>query len=402
MKIKPIFLILALVVLAGFLLINQSIKSFGPSSADEEVAVVEPVINDRLMQIEITPNATYGVLMEQAGISNSTSSAILTASKEVYDLAKIRVDRTLDLYFEPETDNFKQLVYQIDSEEELFVTLTEGQWLAERKPIDYEIKVKNVEGELETSLYEWALASDVDIRAIIELADAYQWTIDFAMDPRIGDTFKFIYEERYRGGEYKMPGQVLAGKYVNQGEEHYVYYFEETEENKGFFDPDGNSVQKMFLKAPIQYKYITSGYTTGLRCLESYGLCTGHRAIDYAAPIGTPIRAVGDGTVTYAGLSSVGYGNLTSIRHNGTYSTNYAHQSRIIVRYGQKVKQGEIIGYVGSTGLSTGPHLHYEMVKHGVKINPLAEVLPPGEPIKEENKVRFFEVIKKYQEILEG
>jgi murein DD-endopeptidase MepM/ murein hydrolase activator NlpD len=158
----------------------------------------------------------------------------------------------------------------------------------------------------------------------------------------------------------------------------------------------------MFLKAPVAFKYISSGYTTGTRVVMEIGLSGPHRAIDYAAAIGTPIRAVGDGTVTFAGWSSVGYGYLTSIRHNGTYSTNYAHQSKIAVRVGQKVKQGDIIGYVGSTGYSTGPHLHYEMVKHGAKIDPLKEILPPGKPIAEENQERFFSEKAKYDEMLDS
>lgn len=273
-------------------------------------------------------------------------------------------------------------------------------WKAEIIPIPYEIKIKTAQGEVETSMYQAAIDNNIDIRAIIELANAFQWTIDFAMDPRIGDTFKFIYEERYLDGEYVMPGKILAGQYINAGEKYEVYYFEESEDNIGFFDADGNSVQKMFLKAPVEFRYISSGYTTGKRVVMELGMSGPHRAIDYAAPLGTPIRAVGDGTVTFAGWNSHGYGNLTSIRHNATYSTNYAHQSKIIVKVGQKVKQGEVIGYVGSTGNSTGPHLHFEMVKNGVKINPLEEVLPPGKPIKEENRERFFNEIKKWQEML--
>jgi murein DD-endopeptidase MepM/ murein hydrolase activator NlpD len=158
-------------------------------------------------------------------------------------------------------------------------------------------------------------------------------------------------------------------------------------------------VQKIFLKAPVAFKYISSGYTTGNRVIMEYGLSGPHLAIDYAAPIGTPIRTVGDGTVIFAGWKN-GYGYFTSVRHNGTYTTNYAHQSKIAVRVGQKVKQGETIGYVGSTGYSTGPHLHFEMVKNGVKINSLKEVLPPGEAIKEENQARFFEAIREWQGIL--
>jgi len=153
----------------------------------------------------------------------------------------------------------------------------------------------------------------------------------------------------------------------------------------------------MFLKAPLSFKYISSGFTTGQRYVAAFDVSTGHRAIDYAATIGTPIRTVGDGTISFAGWNGP-YGYMVKVRHNSTYSTNYAHMSKMAVRTGEKVKQGDVIGYVGSTGFSTGPHLHYEMVKNGVKINPLNEVLPPGKPIKEENKERFFNSIKEYQE----
>jgi murein DD-endopeptidase MepM/ murein hydrolase activator NlpD len=267
-------------------------------------------------------------------------------------------------------------------------------------PIPYEVKIRIAQGQIESSMYQAALDSEIDIRAIIELANAFQWSIDFAMDPRVGDTFKFIYEERFLDNKYIRPGKILAGKYINDGQAFYVYYFKESEKNIGFFDELGNSVQKMFLKAPVAYKYISSGYTTGPRYIAAFRMYTpDHRAIDYAAAMGTPIRAVGDGTVTYAGWKK-SYGYFVSLHHNATYSTNYAHLSKPIVTRGQKVKQSQVIGYVGSTGFSTGPHLHFEMVKHGIKINPLREILPPGKPIKEENKERYFVAIRPYQEIL--
>ena len=154
------------------------------------------------------------------------------------------------------------------------------------------------------------------------------------------------------------------------------------------------------MKNPVSFKYISSGFTTGSRYISAFNISTGHRAIDYAAAAGTPIRAVGDGQVTSAGWNSKGYGNLTKIRHNGTYSTNYAHQSKIYVRYGQYVKQGDIIGTVGSTGLSTGPHLHYEMVKFGTKVNPLTVELPSNEAVDDDKLEEFKNSIISYQQQL--
>ncbi|OGY50941.1 MAG: hypothetical protein A3J59_00340 [Candidatus Buchananbacteria bacterium RIFCSPHIGHO2_02_FULL_56_16] len=401
-KLAIVILIVGLLGTAALWRSNVVSSSQTPAAPDQ---AAEPRPTDRMVEIPIVENSTFGNLMAEAEIDSTITQAILEASSEVYDLSSIRVGRTLQLHFDIATDEFTQLVYQISSEADLSVTRHRDDagittWVAERKPIDYEVKIKTISGTIETSMYDAALKQGIDERAIIAAADAFQWSVDFALDPRVGDTFTFIYEERYRDGQYVMPGTVLGGVYRNAGTVNQAYYFAESDENTGYFDENGNSVQKLFLKAPVAYRYISSGFTTGRRYIQAFNISTGHRAIDYAAAAGTPIRAVGDGTVTFAGWSSQGYGRLTSIRHNGTYSTNYAHQSKIIVKVGQKVSQGRTIGYVGSTGLSTGPHLHYEMVKNGVKINPLLEVLPPGTPIKEENKQRFFDAIKPYQEQL--
>lgn len=366
---------------------------------------------DREEKIEIIDGATFGSLMDSVGIDYSTTMDIYNSAKPLYDLVNVRLGNFLVLVFDKGSNKFKELIYKIDSEEELHVFLQSGseeqiassttRWQAKVIPIKYDVKIKEASGIVESSMYQAALDNNIDERAIIELANVFQWTIDFAMDPRVGDTFRFVYEERYLNGEYVMPGRILAGEYTNAGQKYYAYYFEGSQDNKGYFDENGNSVQKMFLKAPVAFKYITSGFTTGKRYVEEFNVSTGHRAIDYAAPLGTPIRAVGDGTVISAGWSNVGYGNFTSIRHNGTYITNYAHQSKILVKKGQKVSQGEIIGYVGSTGFSTGPHLHFEMVKNGAKVNSLREVLPSGKEIADENKQRFLQEIEKFKEFLE-
>jgi len=388
---------------------SASEKKLEPGDQQVEQIVVTktqpPVKKDRILEVEVVGGSTYGVLMENAGLSNAESMAIYETSKPVYDLVQVNVGRFIQLVFDADMDILKELIYKINTVEELHVSKSmdseseQSIWIAEIKPIPYDVKIKTAKGKIETSMYEEAMNNNIDERAIINFANAFQWTIDFAMDPRVGDKFKFVYEERYLDGEYIMPGKVLAGEYINEGESFRVYYFEESEDNKGYFDEEGNSVQKMFLKAPLSFKYISSGFTTGRRFVAAFNVSTGHRAIDYAATYGTPIRTVGDGTVTYAGWNGP-FGYFVRVRHNSTYTTNYAHQSSVAVRKGQRVKQGDIIGYVGSSGFSTGPHLHYEMVKNGVKINPMYEVLPPGEPIKEENQERFFEEIKKYQEML--
>lgn len=404
-KYKKILGLLFIAAVLAFFLWPKALKSpkadeAGVALLQQEIIIEPEVQPDRVQYLEIVDDSTYGILMAEAGISPNVYMELYDLAYDVYDLAKIRVGRTLNLVFDKDTDEFKQLVYQIDTEEELYVSRQGEGWKAERVPIDYEVKIKTASGKIETSMYQAALDAGIDIRAIIDLANVFQWSVDFSMDVQKGDEFIFIYEERYRGGEYVMPAQIFAGKFVNSDEAFYAFYFEESKENAGYFDEQGNSVQRMFLKAPVEYRYISSGYTTGKRYVEAFNVSTGHRAIDYAAKTGTPVRSVGDGKVAYAGWKK-DYGNFISIRHNATYTTNYAHLSGFAVSSGEKVKQGDTIGYVGSTGFSTGPHLHYEMVKNGVKVNPLREVLPPGEPIKEENMERFLAVMEKYKKELD-
>ncbi len=398
-KLKIIILVLIILLCGGFLYFLNYQKNINQekNSILEEKIVESPYYETSL---KIEPECTYGELMTQAEICNATSTIIFETAQDIYDLSKIRIGREIKLFKDKQTNELKQLIYRIDTEEELYVTLQEdGTWQAERKPIEYEVKIKTSQGTIESSLYETGLEQNLDEVAIIELAEVFQWTIDFAMNIRTGDYFKFIYEERYLNGEYIMPGNILAAKFINDGKEYSAYYFENSAGEYGYFNEQGESMQKIFLKAPVAYKYISSGFTTGLRYVEAFNVATKHRAIDYAAPIGTPIKAVGDGTVVYAGWNGA-YGNFISIRHNEVYTTNYAHLSRYAVKYGQKVSQGQTIGYVGSTGFSTGPHVHYEMVKYGTKINPQTEDFPSTDGIKEEEMESFQRIVEKYQEKL--
>jgi murein DD-endopeptidase MepM/ murein hydrolase activator NlpD len=396
-----------LIIAGGLLIIILGISLFyrlfifeknNRQKNQEEAAPAKPPENKK--SVEINSGDTYSQLMSQSGVETTTAGAIFQAAAPVYGLEKIRAGYALELIYNLDGSELEKLVYKIDSEEEIIVVKNASStWDAEIKPIPYEVKIVTKGGEVKTSMYAAALENNIDERAIIALADAFQWTIDFALDPRVGDKFKFIYEERYLDGKYAMPGQVLAGVYTNDGKESRVYYFSEDADNTGYFDENGNSAQKMFLKAPVSFKYISSGFTTGLRYVEAFNVSTGHRAVDYAAAAGTPIRSVGDGTVIFAAYNGA-YGNMVKVQHNGTYTTNYGHMSKFAVKKGAKVKQGQTIGYVGSTGFSTGPHLHYEMVKNGVKVNPLQEVLPPGKAVRPENQARFAAEIQKWQEML--
>ena len=395
-----IYLFFGLLSLAGILFwqyeLNKAIDAKSRLLASAQ-AVTLPVRVEKKIEVAVAGGDVFETVGTRIGLDQKTCYQIYDQTKDVYDLAKLKAGNKFIFYYGLD-NRMKKIVYGVDADRELTIDYdtASSTWCANLAEIVYEIKEKTVNGALDassSSLYLSALVAGADEGAVLEFASSLEWNIDFALDPRIGDKYKFVYEARYRNGQYVMPGRVLAGAYLNDGQLYETFYFEESTDNAGYFDAKGNSVQKMFLKAPLAFKYISSPFTTGLRYLELFNISTGHRAVDYAAAYGTPIRAVGDGTVTFAGWSSAGYGYLTTVRHNATYSTNYGHQSKIIVKRGQRVKQGQVIGYVGSTGLSTGSHLHFEMVKNGVKINPSKEILPPGKPIGAAKKSEFEKIV---------
>src|SRR3989339_1323527 len=223
---KNIFLailILGILMLAGLFFFNKN--------ASHQAKVVQEVVAeelDREMALTIESGMTFSIVCEQAGVDYALMNDILASAQDIYDLSKVRAGKEIKFIFDKDTDQFKELIYPIDSEEELYVVKTaEGLLTAERKVIDYEIKIKTVEGTIDSSLYQSALDQNIDIRAIIELADVFAWTVDFGMGIRVGDTYKFIYEERYRDGKYIMPGKIIAAKFVNDGKIIEGYYFYE-------------------------------------------------------------------------------------------------------------------------------------------------------------------------------
>lgn len=343
---------------------------------------------DSVLKTKIPSGVTFVEFARWLGVATDTAAAVLENAKNKYNLAKIISGRELALTFDSFSGGLKKLVYNIDSEERLIVDV-EGESKVEKIP--YEIKEKEADGVIASSLYEAMTSAGYDERLVLALAEMFAWQVDFVADTREGDNFKVIYEERYLDGEYVMPGKILAARYTNDGETFYGYWFE-----SGYYDQDGNSLQKQFLKAPLQYKYISSGYSYG-RVNPVTRKVAPHRGIDYAAPAGTPAVSVGDGTVVQAGWNGP-YGISTLIRHNDTYQSRYGHFSRLAkgIKVGAKVKQGQIVGYVGSTGESTGPHLHYEMHKFGSHVNPFRIEVPPGDPVNNKDRGKFEEIVKSF------
>lgn len=362
-------------------------------------ALIFQTNTDLVVTKEIISGSTFSTVAFDAGLATSTVASILDSAKKVYDLALIRAGKDLVFVFDKETNGLKELNYDISTEERLIIqnisTSTEV-WQAERKPIDYEVQIAEAEGIIESSLYETMIGQGIDGRVVIALAEVFAWQIDFAGEIQKGDSFKVIYEKRFLDGNYVMPGKILAAKFIASGEEYKGFYFKGSDGKEGYYDDNGKSLEKVFLKSPIQYRYVSSGFSYK-RVNPVTGGVSAHRAIDYVAPSGTPVVSIGDGTVIQAGWNGA-YGISVKVRHNDTYTTVYGHFSSVArgIKRGVSVKQGQVIGYVGSTGQSTGPHLHYEVHKFDVLINPFNIVVPDGKPILESDKSLFEEAKKAY------
>jgi murein DD-endopeptidase MepM/ murein hydrolase activator NlpD len=254
---------------------------------------------------------------------------------------------------------------------------------AEKEPLATERRLCSVKGTLSSSLSEDLNELGVGDAVVSKLADIFAWDINFFVDPRKGDTFEVVFEQLYREGRFVTYGDVLAAKYTNNGETHYAYAVPEADGRLVYYNNKGASLQKQFLKAPLKYKRISSGYSPNRRH-PVLGIVRPHLGIDYAAPTGTQVFAAADGNVSFAGVNG-GYGKYVTIRHGNAFETSYGHLHQISrgIRTGVRVHQGELIGLVGSTGLSTGPHLDYRMRKGGRYINPQTLNLPSRESLPE-------------------
>jgi murein DD-endopeptidase MepM/ murein hydrolase activator NlpD len=254
------------------------------------------------------------------------------------------------------------------------------------RPVD--IRTSGTHGVIQSSLFEAGTSAGMTDRMTMDMAGIFEWDIDFIQDVRTGDEFTVIYEELWRDGVKLRDGAIVAAEFVNQGKSFRAARFSDTGGRADYYAPDGRSLRKAFIRAPLNFTRISSPFNPSRRH-PVLNTIRAHRGVDYAAPTGTPVRAAGDGKVLFRGVQG-GYGNTMVVQHGGNITTLYGHLSRFgTARVGTRVRQGEVIGYVGMTGLATGPHLHYEYRVNGVHRNPRTVALPPAEPIPAEQQAAF-------------
>ena len=343
----------------------------------------------------IKKNQYLSEIMKKQNVDYGTIVHIERNHKDVFDIRKIKPGHKHTFLLSRDSLATPLFwIYEIDKTNFVVFSLTDSltAWRDE-KAVD--IKTEHIEGVINTSLWNAIKDANGDANLTMELSDIYSWTVDFfGIQP--GDTFKVVYENRYIHDECIGMGKILACYLNNAGSKHYAYYFEQNG-NGQYFDENGANLRKAFLKAPLNYRRISSTFSNARRHPVTK-VVRPHHGVDYAAPTGTPVVTVGDGTVIEKGWDKKGGGNYLKIRHNSTYTTTYMHLNGFAkgIQKGSKVKQGDLIGYVGSTGISTGPHLDFRLNKNGTYINPLTFNPPSAEPVSEDNKVAFEEVIKMY------
>ena len=244
-----------------------------------------------------------------------------------------------------------------------------------------EMRLRTVRGRIETSLFEAVAAAGAHDQIAVALADIFGWDVDFVLDVRPGDTFVVTYPEIWRDGVYIKDGPIQAAEFMNQGRDFQAVRYTDPDGDAHYYTPEGRSLHRAFLRAPVEFSRVSSGFNLA-RYHPILNLIRAHKGVDYAAPIGTPVRAAGDGVVRFAGVAG-GYGNMVEIEHGHGITTVYGHLSRFAhgTRAGTHVAQGSVIAYVGMTGLATGPHLHYEYRVNGVFKNPQTVSLPAASPI---------------------
>ncbi|MGE5738270.1 MAG: peptidoglycan DD-metalloendopeptidase family protein [Betaproteobacteria bacterium] len=331
---------------------------------------------------------TIGSLLARAAVDDPAAMEFLRTDPSARALYQLRPGRALKVATDDD-GRLAGLRFLAGNGEILSVGRSAQGFTTQREAAPADTRVTMRAGEIETSLFAAADAADLPDAITLALADVFEGDIDFYHDLRRGDRFIVLYETRYVDGEPAGTGRILAAEFVNRGVAVHAFLWQAPDGSEGYYDETGRSSRKSFLRSPMEFSRITSGFTQG-RFHPIMHTMRAHRGTDFAAPMGTPVRATADGVVTVAGEQN-GYGNVVILQHDGRYTTVYAHLSRFAedIRGGARIRQGDTLGYVGQTGWATGPHLHYELRVDGEPQDALTAALPMATPVSDDQRPAF-------------
>lgn len=333
---------------------------------------------------------TVAELLRRLNVEDQAASDFLRKNKSAEGLRQLAVGKEV----QAETDANGALLalrYPGNDGNQVVIEKNDNSFKARTLPALTEKRIQIRTGEIKTNLFAATDEVGLPDPAANQLADIFGGDVDFHRDLRKGDKFTVIYEMNYINGEPARTGRILSAEFVNHGHAFRAAYFQTTEFTGDYYSPEGKSMRKAFLRSPIEFSRVSSGFSKS-RFHPILNKWRSHKGVDYAAPMGTKVKVTSDGTVAFVGRQG-GYGNVVMVNHQGRFTTVYGHLSRFAggLHKGQHVGQGQIIGYVGMTGLATGPHLHYEFKMNGVQRDPLKVALPDGKPISEVQKTAFAE-----------
>ncbi len=364
----------------------------------------------RVIEDQVPRNATLAGLLASHDMAGDVAYAFVESMRPVFDPRRLRSGHSYKLVYGPD-GRFRRFEYHIDEDQFLQVVSQPGPVpMFEAVLVDYEKELEQVamRGEIDrehNSLFAAIAAGGSDIQIAMATAGVFSGEIDFNNDLRLGDSFAVLYERYVRDRVHVTYGDVLAAAFHNDGRDLYAFRFQVPGEAPSYFDGDGRSMKRQFLRSPLPFEPRVTSRFSYRRMHPILGTARAHLGVDYGAPTGTRVIAVSNGTVVSAAPSGSS-GNMVRLRHTNGYETYYLHLSRFArgMRPGVRVIQGQVIGYVGSTGLATGPHLDYRMRKNGTFVNPLIEhrKLPPGDPVPPDQLVAFREVRDRALALLSG
>jgi murein DD-endopeptidase MepM/ murein hydrolase activator NlpD len=316
-------------------------------------------------------NDTLSKVLHTVGVPDEQIQDIVVKAKPLHSLTRFKTGESIHIVFNKSTQEIVVFKHQIDFKSMLFIQKDGDDLKAQILDIPHDKSIKTVTSAIHNSLYEEGLRAGLSPKKILELTDIFPWDIDFFTGLQKGDTFSVVFEVSSRSGTVVSEGNILAAQITKNGKLYQAFYYEVSKGNGSYFDEKGRSLQKQFLKSPLRFSRISSGFSKSRfhPILKKYHP---HLGIDYVAPHGTPIEAIAEGMVSFVGWKN-GYGNFIEIKHSSNYTSSYGHLSRYArgLKKGRRVTQGQVIGHVGATGLATGAHLDFRMCKSGRFINPL-------------------------------
>jgi murein DD-endopeptidase MepM/ murein hydrolase activator NlpD len=331
---------------------------------------------------------TLGESLKETGLGNQYCAQIITNLAGIMPMNRCKPGDKYEINFSS-PEGFASFKYFTAGLDYYSVQNASGAVTAEKKTKNADKIISEAKGAIKTSLWESMSAQNINPELIVNFADIFAWQIDFLTEPRIGDTYKIIYEKYVADDGLTKYGEILAAQYNASGQVYTALLYTDSKNHKDYYSPDGKSLESAFLRAPLQFRRISS-YFSLRRFHPILKYFRPHLGIDYAAPSGTPVSAIGEGAVTFAGARG-GFGNFVELRHANGYCSYYGHLLRFgkSVRRGLHVRQGQIIGYVGASGLATGPHLDFRMAKNGTFINFLRLKIPSANKISDNEKEAF-------------